>query len=265
MNVDDLVIMTEFQDALKPLSAAQRDQLEASIREEKKFLNPVLWAKLADGSCCVVDGHNRIDIWDTLVADDLNEVQPPETQEVECLRGASDEQVIEWIKMHQAARRNDEQLVRAVFEIGKEWLESDKTSAEVAAEHGMTESQVRHAGKTAEVLQKAEELSPGTLEKVFEDEGITPGAIRKSTPEEVVKRAHVGAPAEPGPLSHFEPLSKAIAAIRAQAEKASRGLQAAENQTTPCSWSEKITQLIREVHASVDDMEEAVKNWQFGG
>lgn len=263
-SLDDIALLPELQDALRKLSTRQRDGLKESIVTEKKFLNPVLWAMLGDGTCCVVDGHNRIEIWDELRSEDIGEISEPETQEVEELRGCTLDQAIQWVKKHQVNRRNDENLVKLMYEIGTEWNESDKTSAEVGEEYGLTESQVRHAGKLAEVLVEAEEIAPGTTEKILEDKTVSQASIRNSSPQEVAERATHGAPVK-GPLSHFEPLTRSLANLRKQAEVASRAIKSAENETTPCAFSEKLAQLSRELISTLDDMDESVKNWQFDG
>lgn len=265
MKLNDLSILPELQDALKPLPEKQLQGLRESIQSEGKFLSPILWARLGDGTHCVVDGHNRINIWDEISADDLNSASEPEIQEVEELRGCSLEQATEWIKRHQVNRRNDEDLVRQMYQIGSEWRSSDKTSAEIAEEYGLTDSQVRHAGKIASVLDEAESIEPGTIEKILEDESVTPSSIRNSSPAEVVDRAHRGADAPKGPLSHFEPLNRAIAKLRSQSGILSRAIQSAENQTTPCEFSERLAQLTRELNGVLDDIEESAKNWQFDG
>jgi hypothetical protein len=264
-NLDSLAVLPELQDALRPLPEKQLQGLRESIKSERKFLSPILWAKLGDGTCCVVDGHNRVDIWDDIRDDDLNEVSEPEIKEVEELRGCSLEQAIEWIKKHQANRRNDEDLVRQLYNIGSEWRDSDKTSAEIGEEYGLTDSQVRHAGKIAEVLEEAEKIEPGTIEKILDDKEITPSAIRNSKPEDIVDRAQRGADAPKGPLSHFEPLNRALANLRKQAGVASRAIKTAENETTECEFSEQLSQLMRELNGILDDCEEAAKNWQFDG
>lgn len=261
--LDDIAVLPELQDALRKLSTRQRDGLKESIVTEKKFLNPILWAMLNDGTCCVVDGHNRLEIYDELIRG-LVDVSEPETQEVEELHGCTLDEAIEWVKKHQVNRRNDENLVKLMYEIGTEWNESDKTSAEVGEEYGLTESQVRHAGKLAEVLVEAEEIAPGTTEKILEDKTVSQASIRNSSPQEVAERATHGAPVK-GLLSHFEPLTRSLANLRKQAEVASRAIKSAENETTPCAFSEKLAQLSRELIATLDDMDESVKNWQFDG
>lgn len=245
---EDLVVLDEIVAAVRGLSATERQALKDEIATDGKILDPLLWYRSSHGECVMVDGHHR-----DMICDELQEANAdfpePELLEVESLRGAVTEDVVEWVRRHQASRRNDESLQK-VYQVGKAYLQGSASSTELATEFGMTSSQVRHAGTVAAKVDEAEEFEPGSKDAILAS-NLTPNAIRTApTPSSIVESAKSGASrireSHASPAESFKPITTAIGAL-------SRAVNKKVNETTSNSWSDKIAELINEISGQVGE------------
>ena len=141
VTVESLRIKDEYKTACRPLFEAEMAGLITAVLDtDGAFLDPIKYHQDSDGSLWVVDGHHRYSIWQAGYSQD---VEPPRIQEVIALSGATVEEVVEWIRTHQANRRNDTNEFR--YQLGKEKMETGKTSPELAEEYGVSPSVVRHS------------------------------------------------------------------------------------------------------------------------
>lgn len=186
---DDIKIDAEFAALIPPLSAEERNQLEENIIEHGGARDPlVVWAK--GGTLTLLDGHNRYEICTRLeLPFDIHE-----------MRLSSRDEAADWMDRNQLGRRN---LHPDAFTLllgrrynrakksqggtganqheqsGKSY-HSAKTAERLAKEHGVTEKTVRNAGKFAEAVAKAEEISPGIGLKVTHGQAPARAAVIKA-------------------------------------------------------------------------------------
>lgn len=257
--IDDLVIVDELHKAIRCHTPAEREALKAEIKSDASIHDPVLWARLYGGVEAVVDGHTRLAIRDELLEEEDLFIDEPRTAEVESLRDCSVEEAVEWIRRHQSARRNLETLAD-IYGIGKEFLETDATSTELAEKYNVSPSQVRHAGTLAENVDEAEALAPGTKDAVLESD-LSKSFLRDAEPADIVASARPGAPKPKGPLDGFKPLTKAVAKAKAEMKVASRAVNELQNEQTPTEYSEQCVEYLRSLNAFLDDLQSEVERW----
>lgn len=233
---DRLVINERYRSTLSPLPSPVFDELESSIKSEGRILQAVLYHLSATGQEVVVDGHHRYMIWQK----NASTIEPMKTEEVMELSGASEQEVITWIRRHQRARRNDPTLAEH-YETGKEVLgarSNGVTSAEYAAENELTESQARHAAGLASSIDEADEISPGFRDQILGDEKLSVTAAKKAA----------AAVVDPNPLMVFATIQKTLNSL-------SRSVQAAVN-TFPDVGDPY------DFSSGINDLFEKMKNWE---
>ena len=200
MNLNALKIDPEFQGKIPPLTFEELNQLEANILRDGRIINPIIvWQGL------IVDGHNRYTI-----AKKHPEI-PFNVHEKEF---ASRYEAIIWICKNQLGRRNltpeqKKYLVGKQYEAEKALIpnekgtnqytslvggqndhqpKNEKTRARIARETNTTDSFVRRAEGFAKGVDAAEEVVPGTRQKVLSGE-VKPTAaeiasVARAPPEE---------------------------------------------------------------------------------
>lgn len=259
-NLNDVSILDELHKAIRPHTPAERAALKAEIEQDGSIHDPILWAHLYGGVEAVVDGHTRLSIYEELLNEQPDAyLEEPKLVEVESLRDCSVDEAVEWIKRHQSARRNIDS-VASLYGVGKEFLETEATSTELAEKYGLTPSQVRHAGALAENVDQADALEPGTKEAVLESD-MSKSFLRDAEPEDIVASARPGAAKPKGPLDSFKPLTKAVAKAIAEMKVASRAVNALQNEQTPNEYSEQCVEYIRSLNAFLEDLQAEVERW----
>lgn len=248
LKLSDVQVLPEIENALRPLSDRELRGLKEDIVKERRFLMPLSYAQLAGGIVALVDGHSRRGIWLSDELSDRDDIDEPELQEIASLYGKSIDEAIEWVKRHQAHRRNDESLM-ATYLAGKEYNDGMTASA-VAEKYDMTTSQVRHAAVVAKKIDAAEEEAPGAKEAIL-DSDLKANHVRKSaSSKELVESANVGAPGkskqDAGPLASFQPMTMLLAKI-------SRHLNAKVNETGENGWSVGIVKNINEINRLIGE------------
>tara|TARA_R110002096_G_scaffold66682_1_gene162147 strand:- start:10842 stop:11585 length:744 start_codon:yes stop_codon:yes gene_type:complete len=200
---DQMIVVEKYKSTLKPLASHELQQLEDNILAEGGFTSPILYHLSEDGQCVVVDGHHRLGIAEKH-KDNIHLEQPGYCEVIE-LSGASESDVVKWIKNHQKGRRNDPTLWEK-YELGKEFLEAretGQTSIEFAAEkEDVTPSQVRHAADLAEAVDEAEEKLPGFKDQYLGDEKASARAVKEAA-------VNLDKP-EPSPLMAFAATQKMV-------------------------------------------------------
>lgn len=185
-----ILIDREFQALIPPLSADEKQQLEANIVADGCRDPLVVWGCTPVGST-LIDGHNRYEICTRLGL-------PFDTVEKEF---DSREDVMDWMDANQLGRRN---LTKDQFTllIGRRYnrvkkahggdRKSDessgqndhlKTAESLASDYGVTERTVRRAGQYADAVETINSAAPGFTATV--NAGDAP------TRQEVVKAASV--------------------------------------------------------------------------
>ena len=203
--LERLKINERYKATLAPLGRNELEQLRDNILSEEGFLSPILFHLSESGDEVIVDGHHRYQIW--LDDGEMHTLECPPTREVVELSGASEEEVVQWIRKHQAGRRNDPTLAEQ-YELGKEVVEAREkgiTSAEFVAENELTPSQARHAAQLAEKIDEAEEASPGFKDQILGDESMSVAAAKKA--------AEVAIKPDAEPLMAFEALQKSLKSL----------------------------------------------------
>ena len=176
--IERLKINERYKATLAPLGRKELEQLRENILSEGGFLSPILYHLSESGDEVIVDGHHRYQIW----LENSDSTEPPATREVMDLSGASEDEVVKWIRNHQKGRRNNPTLVEQ-YELGKEVIEARKagvSSAEFVADDELTPSQIRHAAQLAEKIDKAEEVSPGFKDQILGDESMNATAAKRA-------------------------------------------------------------------------------------
>ena len=182
---EDILIDAEFAAMIPPLSAEERQQLEENIVEHGGARDPlVVWA--SKGKLTILDGHNRYEICTRLeLPFDVHE-----------MRLGSRDAAADWMDRNQLGRRNlhpdaftlllgrrynrlKKTMAEAGASKGKSY-QSSTTAERLAKEHGVTEKTVRSAGKFAEAVAKAEEISPGIGLKVAHGQAPARAAVIKA-------------------------------------------------------------------------------------
>lgn len=244
VTIESLVESDTFRNAIPRSTDAELAGLEKLIEESEQCLMPILYQIDDIGVCRIVDGYSRYDIYKR-----RPEIfqEPPRVVEIQCLSGASDEDVIQWIIQHQAFRRNNESLIKR-YAIGK----MEGTSEEIGQSHDMTAMQVRHARILADAVDQLEEREPGIKEEILDSDISSHAVIQaaKSGDTEPVRSAISSGRSRvaPNPLGQFK-------AVKEMLNKVSRGIGKITNETTPNEWSDKCKELINELNHTLDEWE----------
>lgn len=178
-----LIINPKYEQIIPPLTSDEFAQLEENILAEGRIINPIItWKDV------IVDGHNRYKIA-------LKHTHIPFTtisKEFAC-----DDEVVIWICNNQLGRRNitdshREYLVGKRYDAEKNMHGGDRKSAttkssgqndhlishkktreKIAEETGLTDTGVRRADEFARGVDIADEICPGTKDKILSEE-LTP-------------------------------------------------------------------------------------------
>ncbi len=259
MKTADLIILDELKAAVRAHTPAEYAALKAEIISSGIIHDPILWARLSGGIEVLIDGHTRLEILEALRKDSVL-IDEPRTVEIEALRDGTVEDAVQWIRTHQASRRNDESLARTYL-IGQDFLKSEATSTEIAEKHGVTPSQVRHAGTVAAKIDAADKLSPGTKAAILQSD-VPKSVIRDSEPEEIVNAVSSGRrPKPPGQLDNFRPLLSSATKAAAELKAASRACNELINNQTPSDWSNECEEKLKTAHQAIADLTSAVEKW----
>ena len=175
----------EFAALIPPLSADERQQLEENIIEHGGARDPlVAWSN--DKGLTLLDGHNRYEICTRLgLPFDIHEVFLSSRDEAE-----------DWIDRNQLGRRNLHPDAFTLL-LGRRYNRSKKaahrpeksvnvtelsgvTAERLAKEYGVSEKTVRSAGKFAEAVEKAEQISPGIGLQVAHGQAPARAAVVKA-------------------------------------------------------------------------------------
>ena len=165
--VTKIEIDEKFATLIPPLSAEERQQLEANIVEHKGARDPlVVWSQ--DGDLTLIDGHNRYEICTRLVL--------PFT--IHEMKFSSRDTAADWIDRNQLGRRNlhpdaftlilgrrynrakKAEGGRTDRTFGEGKVSTPKTAEKLASEHGVDEKTVRRAGKFADAVEKTKVIAP---------------------------------------------------------------------------------------------------------
>jgi N6-adenosine-specific RNA methylase IME4 len=182
---EDIKIDAEFSALIPPLSTEERHQLEENITEHGGARDPlVVWA--SKGTLTLLDGHNRYEICTRLgLPFDVHE-----------MRLGSRDEASDWMDRNQLGRRNLHPDAFTLL-LGRRYNRAKKaahrpdksvnvtelsgvTAERLAKEHGVTEKTVRNAGKFAEAVAKAEQISPGIGLKVAHGQAPARAAVIKA-------------------------------------------------------------------------------------
>ena len=166
---NQIVIDTEFQNLIRPLSGEERKELKESLSSCGLLMPLVVWRH--EGKTILVDGHNRLSLWKEF--DGFDADFEFKTQE---LYFGSRDNVKEWIIKNQLGRRNlspdDFKLLvgqlynqrkKANGARGCEKLDQNEpasTAAAVAAETGVSPATVKRAGKLAAKVEEIKQAEP---------------------------------------------------------------------------------------------------------
>jgi len=172
-----IVIDSEFQKLIRPLSKDERKELKESLASCGLLMPLVVWN--SDGKTILVDGHNRLSLWQEF--NGFNEEYEFKTQEL-CFGNRDNAK--EWIIKNQLGRRNLSPkdytlLVGMLYNQRKKASPNpdgknqhsevkdqidpkpkDTTAAAVAAETGVSPATVKRAGKLAAAVEAIQAAEP---------------------------------------------------------------------------------------------------------
>lgn len=184
----NILIDKEFQALIPPLSAEEKQQLEANIVADGCRDPLVVWGNT------LIDGHNRYEICTRLGL----------AFETVCKEFADRESVMDWMDANQLGRRNitpdqftlllGRRYNRAKKSIGSvnqytvangQNVHKQTTAEKLAAEHGVDEKTVRRAGQYADAIAIVEKAVPGFTQTVTAPRQavIKAAAIIEKSPE----------------------------------------------------------------------------------
>ena len=248
-SIESLVESKVFREALAPPTESEVAGLESLIESSRQCLMPILYHMDELGTPIVVDGYTRLDIYRRRpdIFDD-----PPKMTEVIELSGESEEVVVDWIRRHQAFRRNNEKLIQA-YQIGKQ--AEAKGAAAVADEQNMSSSKVRHAKALSDAVDACDELEEGLKDEILESD----------IPAQVVKEAaatgdttRLKETLQNGPTrSRPQGMSGRFQKVHKLIGQLSRAVGDIENETTPNKWSEELKDNINHISDVVQEWENA--------
>ena len=120
-DIQSIRINKEFKTLLVELSHEEREQLKSNILSDGEFRDPlIVW----DGT--LIDGHNRLKIWQEFTDEEKQQVSPPRIKQMDL---SDDTAAHDWIINNQAGRRNLTPTQRAYY-IGKLYLAEKKNVAD---------------------------------------------------------------------------------------------------------------------------------------
>lgn len=177
----NILIDSEFQALIPPLSAEERAQLEANLLADGCRDPLVVW-ETSDGQNILIDGHNRHEICTRLGS----------SYEVEWMQFDDRSAVIEWIIKNQFGRRNLSDYQRGVLALRMKPIMEDRARAQ----------QLSTLVQNAAVSQISDERKPiRTDEAVSELANVSRDTIRKIERIEEVAQPEVKALAAAGDVS----------------------------------------------------------------
>lgn len=173
----NILIDSEFQALIPPLSAEERAQLEANLLADGCRDPLVVW-ETSDGQNILIDGHNRYEICTRLGS----------TYEVEWMQFDERSDVIEWIIKNQFGRRNLSDYQRGVLALRMKPIMEERAKAQ--------------QGARTDIRQISDESKPiRTDEAVSEMASVSRDTIRKIERIEEVAAPEVKALAAAGDVS----------------------------------------------------------------
>jgi len=120
-SIQNVQIDDEFKKLCPQLSFEERRQLKNNILSDGEFLEPlIVW----DG--ILIDGHNRLEIWQEFTDEERQQIQPPQIKLVEFSDHAA---AHDWILNNQLGRRNLSPSQRAHY-IGQLYQSEKKNVAD---------------------------------------------------------------------------------------------------------------------------------------
>jgi hypothetical protein len=173
----DIVVDSEFEELIRPLSQDERKELKESLSICGLLMPLVIWKH--EGKTILVDGHNRLSLWKEF--DGFGDFEF-KTQE---LRFGNRDKVKEWIIKNQLGRRNLSPddfrgLLGMLYNARKkeahrpekrgqsELVNPQRTAEAIASEYGVSPSTVKRAGKREEERKNgAKKLSKREQELKF--------------------------------------------------------------------------------------------------
>lgn len=177
MTPSKIVIDSEFEKLIRPLSKDEKKELKDSLSSCGLLMPLVVWN--TEGKTILVDGHNRLSLWKDF--NGFNEEYEFKTQE---LRFGNRDKVKEWIIKNQLGRRNLSPkdftlLVGQLYNQRKKAVGAPKgnenaekqrcqngtvvlerTAEQVAAETGVSPRTVIRAGKLATAVEAIQAAEP---------------------------------------------------------------------------------------------------------
>lgn len=178
--LDHIAIAPEFRRRLPPLSEEEYEGLKANVITDGLFTDPfICWCEPgSDGTAILLDGHNRLSIWQEIVEEGKYPwVQPPRIEYVTTIHNRTE--ALRWILEHQLRRRNvtpeEKSLLRAQLTktIQKQGAHNPSGNNQHTAPHGL-------AGAEAEVRVQNEPEAPGrAVEVVAAQQGVSPSTVKR--------------------------------------------------------------------------------------
>jgi len=196
-----IVIDPEFEKLIRPLSKDERKELKESLSSCGLLMPLVVWNN--DGKTILVDGHNRLSLWQEF--NGFNEEYEFKTQE---LRFGNRDKVKEWIIKNQLGRRNlspdDYKLL-----VGMLYNQRKKSKGGTGSNQHTQKDQIDpSANSTAEAVATETGVSPATVKRAGKLAAAVE-AIQAAEPElpreEVIEKAKKPA-AKPKPKLSLEKL-----------------------------------------------------------
>lgn len=158
---NQIVIDTEFQNLIRPLSGEERKELQESLSICGLLMPLVVWSH--EGKTILVDGHNRLSLWKEF--DGFGDFEF-KTQE---LRFGNRDKVKEWIIKNQLGRRNlspdDFKLL-----VGQLYNQRKKS---VTNPEGI-------GGKSGKIVEGKNCTQQTTAEQVAEETGVSPRTVKSA-------------------------------------------------------------------------------------
>lgn len=169
-----IVIDSEFEKLIRPLSKDERKELKESLSSCGLLMPLVVWN--SEGKTILVDGHNRLSLWKEF--NGFNEEYEFKTQEL-CFGNRDNAK--EWIIKNQLGRRNLSPkdytlLVGMLYNQRKkgphgradrtfsgdqnDTPKQDTTAEQVATETGVSPATVKRAGKLAAAVEAIQAAEP---------------------------------------------------------------------------------------------------------
>ena len=153
-----IVIDSEFQKLIRPLSKDERKELKESLSSCGLLMPLVVWNN--DGKTILVDGHNRLSLWKEF--NGFNEEYEFKTQE---LRFGNRDKVKEWIIKNQLGRRN---------------LSPDDYKLLVGMLYNQRKKAVGGTGANQHTQKGKNCTSASTAEQVAEETGVSPRTVKSA-------------------------------------------------------------------------------------